>query len=219
VQSSQPIASPLRGAYDRVMGHTVVYEVDYRERRSRLATLFRVMLAIPLGVVNYFYAGIASLAIFVAWFAIVFTQRFPPKLYWLIAGYLRFYARMNAYACLLCDPYPPFNGRDDRHYPVRLDFAGPLERYNWSRTFFRPILALPVALLSFVMLVLLEIVTVAAWFAIVITGRMPRGMFDVMANASSYVARASAYLYLLTETYPPPYDARTHVTDVASGVY
>lgn len=201
------------------MGHWVAYEADYGERRSRLTTLLRGLLVIPLSLWNYFYGGVASLAIPIAWLAIVFTQRFPPRLYWFIARYLRFYARMLAYGCLLCDPYPPFNGEDDRGYPVRMDFAGPLERYNWPRTFFRPIIALPVAALAYVMLVLLTIVSIAAWFGILITGRVPRGMFNVMALAGSYVARASAYSCLLTETYPPFEDARTHVTDMAGDAW
>ena len=50
---------------------------------------------------------------------------------------------------------------------------------------------------------LLEIGAFAAWFVILITGKMPRGLFDLMVLANSYTARSDAYLYLLTETYPP----------------
>jgi hypothetical protein len=56
---------------------------------------------------------------------------------------------------------------------------------------------------------LLEVGAVAAWFVILITGRMPRGLFDVMVLANSYTARSDAYLYLLTETYPPFQDETT----------
>jgi hypothetical protein len=49
----------------------------------------------------------------------------------------------------------------------------------------------------------------AAWVVIVITGKMPRGLFDLMVLANSYTARSDAYLYLLTETYPPFQDEQT----------
>jgi len=53
------------------------------------------------------------------------------------------------------------------------------------------------------MTLMLEIGAVASWFVIVITGRMPRGLFDLMVLAKPYIARSDAYIALLTETYPP----------------
>ena len=79
----------------------------------------------------------------IAWFAIVFTARYPVGLYDFVAGYLRFLTRFTAYAALLCDPYPPFGGAPDDSYPVRLEFAGPLEQLQPRKTFFRFILAIP----------------------------------------------------------------------------
>jgi hypothetical protein len=56
---------------------------------------------------------------------------------------------------------------------------------------------------------LLELGAVAAWVVIVVTGKMPRGLFDLMVLANSYTARSDAYLFLLTETYPPFQDEQT----------
>jgi hypothetical protein len=56
---------------------------------------------------------------------------------------------------------------------------------------------------------LLEITAVAAWFVIVFSGKLPRGLYDVMVLANSYIARSDSYLYLLTETYPPFQDEQT----------
>jgi hypothetical protein len=119
---------------------------------------------------------------------------------------------------LLCDPYPPFVGeRPD--YPVQMSFDGPLPRYSRLKAFFRLLLAIPVLILRYVMGLLLEIGAVAAWFVIVILGRLPRGLFDLMVLANSYNARSDAYLMLLTETYPPFQDdmTRTAGVDVAPG--
>ena len=116
---------------------------------------------------------------------------------------------MTAYAALLTDVYPPFNGADDPAYPVRMEFAGPLESYSRLKTLFRIILAIPIMVLRYVMGLLLEIGAFAAWVVIVVTGKMPRGLFDLMVLANSYTARSDAYLFLLTETYPPFQDEQT----------
>ena len=96
-----------------------------------------------------------------------------------------------------------------------MDFAGPLEHYSRPKTLFRALLAIPIVILRYVMNLLLEIGAVAAWVVIVITGKLPRGLFDVMVLANSYMARSDAYLFLLTETYPPFQDEQTRAAGAA----
>jgi hypothetical protein len=198
------------------MSYPVTFEVDYAERRNRLTAFFRLILAIPLAIWLYLYAIVAYIAMVIAWFAIVITGHYPKALYDFVAGFTRTLARATAYAALLSDPYPPFSGAGDGAYPVRMEFAGPLERYSRLKTFFRPLLAIPIVILRYVMNILLEIGAVAAWVVIVITGRLPRGLFDVMVLTNSYMARSDAYLFLLTETYPPFQDAQTRAAGTAS---
>ncbi len=116
---------------------------------------------------------------------------------------------------LLTDAYPPFSGSHDAGYPVRMEFAGPLERYSRLKTLFRVILAIPIVILRYVINLLLEIGAFASWIVIVITGKMPRGLFDLMVLANSYTARSDAYLYLLTESYPPFQDENTRTAGIA----
>jgi Domain of unknown function (DUF4389) len=191
------------------------FEADYAEQRSRLTTFFRLVLAIPLAVLLYIYGIAATVAVVIAWFAIVITGRYPQGLYDFVAGFTRFLARVVAYTALLADPYPPFNGSEQSPYPVRMSFAGPLPQYSRLKTFFRAILAIPVAVLRYAMQILLEIGAVAGWFIILVTGKMPRGLFDLMVLANSYMARSDAYLFLLTETYPPFQDETTRSAGVA----
>ena len=197
------------------MSYPVTFEVEYVERRSRLTAFFRLLLAIPLVIWLYIYGLLASIAVVIAWLAIVFTARYPQALYDFVAGYTRLLARFTAYASLLCDPYPPFSGSDDDAYPVRMRFQGPLERYSRLKTFFRVLLAIPIVILRYVMNLLLEAGAVAAWAVILITGKMPRGLFDLMVLANSYMARSDAYLLLLTETYPPFQDEQTRTAGSA----
>ncbi|HWG09399.1 MAG TPA: DUF4389 domain-containing protein [Solirubrobacteraceae bacterium] len=191
------------------MPYPVTFEVDYVEQRNRLTTFFRLLLVIPVAIVLYVFGIVASIAIVIAWFAIVITGRYPQGLYDFVADFNRFLARVTAYGVLLSDPYPPFSGSDDPGYPVRMRFAGPLERYSRVKTFFRIILAIPIIVLRYVINLLLELGAFAAWFVILFTGKMPRGLFDLMVLANSYTARSDAYLFLLTETYPPFQDETT----------
>ena len=198
------------------MSYPVAFEVDYVERRNRLTAFFRLILAIPLAIWLTLYAIVAYVAIIIAWFAIVITGQFPAGLYNFVARFNRLLACTNAYVGLLCDPYPRFSGDDDPSYPVRMHFAGPLPRYSRLKTFFRGILAIPIWILRYVVNLLFEIGSVAAWFVIVILGRLPRGLFDVMVLANSYTARSDAYLFLLTETYPPFQDENTRTAGLQS---
>jgi hypothetical protein len=191
------------------VSYPVTFEADYVEQRNRLTAFFRLILVIPVAIVLYVYAIVASIAIVIAWFAIVITGRYPQGLYDFVASYTRFLTRVTAYAALLCDPYPAFGGSPDPNYPVRVEFAGPLASYSRAKTAFRIILAIPIVILRYVMGLLLEIGALAAWVVVVITGKMPRGLFDLMVLANSYTARSDAYLYLLTETYPPFQDEQT----------
>lgn len=191
------------------MSYPVTFEADYVERRSRLTVFFRLLLVIPVAIVLYVFAVIAGVAVVIAWFAIVLTGHYPQSLYKFVADYVRLQARVTAYVALLCDPYPPFSGSDDPTYPVRMSFAGPLDHYSRLKTLFRVIIAIPVMVLRYVMGLLLEIGSLAAWVVIVITGKMPKGLHDLMVLANSYTARSDAYLCLLTETYPPFQDTQT----------
>jgi len=198
------------------MPYPVTFEADYVERRSRLTAFFRLILAIPLAIWLYLYGIAASIVLVIAWFAILLTGRYPQSLYDFVAGFTRCLARFTAYAALLSDPYPPFGGSEDSGYPVRMHFAGPLESYSRVKTFFRAILAIPIMILRYVMNLMLQIGALGAWFVIVFTGKMPRGLFDVMVLANSYTARSDSYLFLLTETYPPFQDEQTRAAGLGS---
>jgi hypothetical protein len=191
------------------MGYPVTFTVDYQERRNRLTVFFRLIMAIPIAIWVALYALAAAVAVVIAWFALLFTGRYPRGLYDFVAEFLRIQTQATAYASLLCDPYPPFTG-ERPEYPVQMTFAGPLDHYGRLKVLFRIILAIPIILLRYYVInVLLELGSVADWLVILVLGRLPRGLFDPMVLANSYIARSDAYLYLLTETYPPFQDQMT----------
>lgn len=183
--------------------YPVSFEMDYVERRSRLTNFFRWLLVIPHLLVLWLWSIAASLAVVAAWFAIVFTARYPRGLYDFVASFLRYMSRVYGYAQLGVDPYPPFTGAEERSYPVRFDVAPPLERYSRLKAGFRLILAIPIALVVYAMQIVYGIGSFIAWFAIVILGRQPRGLQDMIQLGVSYQQRASAYFCLITEDWPP----------------
>ncbi len=183
--------------------YPVAYEADYVERRSRLSTFFRLILAIPWLVVSILWGLVAFVCVVVAWFAIVITGRYPEPLYNGVSMALRFYTRANGFALLMTDAFPPFGGEQNPEYPVRLVIAPPLERYNRWKTLLRFILVIPIAIIVYLVQLVSRAISVLAWLVIVVTGKLPRGIYDVMRFTLAYEARASAYELLVTETYPP----------------
>lgn len=179
----------------------IAFQADYVEPRSRLATFFRLLLLVPHAIALSLFSVAAYVVVIVAWFAIVITGRWPRGLYDFLAGYWRYATAVTGYAYLLTDEYPPFS-TELSSYPVRLDIGPPRERYSRSKAAFRPLLAIPVALIAYAFGLVAAIGCLIAWFAIVLLGRQPRGLQDMTVLGLSYVQRGYAYLSLLDEDWP-----------------
>ncbi len=90
--------------------YPVTFEVEYPEKLSRLLILVKWLLVIPHLFVLYFYGIIVGIVIFLSWWAILFTGRYPKGMFDFVVGYHRWSVRVNAYTSLLRDEYPPFSG-------------------------------------------------------------------------------------------------------------
>jgi Domain of unknown function (DUF4389) len=184
--------------------YPVSYEADHQEDgRNRLTTAFRSIVTIPWLIVVALYGFAASIAVFIAWFALVFTGRYPEGIYNFVAGYVRMNSRVNSFYYLLTDEWPPFNGDENRDYPVRIGIPSPKPEYSRLKAAFRLIVGIPVILLSYVQTLIAFVVAIIAWFAILFTGRLSEGLFDPLRSAMAYTTRATAYFALLTEDWPP----------------
>ena len=184
--------------------YPVTYQADYPGGgRNRLTTFFRSLVAIPWLIVAALYGFVASFAVLFAWFALVFTARYPEGLYNFVAGYVRMLSRVNAFHYLATDEWPPFNGDANESYPVRIGIPPPKPEYSRLKAGFRLIVGIPVLLLSYVQSLIALVIAIIAWFAILFTGRLSEGLFDPLRSALAYTARATAYFSLLTEDYPP----------------
>lgn len=183
--------------------YPIGYEADFAPERSRLTTFFRYFMAFPLFIVGFLYAIGLLVVTVIAWFAILFTGRFPDGLYAFSASAQRYLGRVGAYTRLITDAYPPFDGEEHPEYPVRILIAPPKDSYSRVKVFFRYILAIPVMLIAYALNILGGIAAILSWFVIVFTGKQNQGLQDALNLATAYAIRAGAYYTLLVEDWPP----------------
>ena len=183
--------------------YPIGYEVDFVEERSRLTTFFRLIMLIPVAIVAMVYGIAAFFTVIGAWFALLFTGRYPEGLYSFNAGVVRYLARMTGYQYLLTDAYPPFDTGEHPEYPIRVPIAAPLESYSRAKVLFRLLLGIPVMLINYALNILAQVCGLLAWVVIGVTGKQAKGLQDATRLATAYGARGCAYFFLLTEDWPP----------------
>lgn len=186
--------------------YPVRYEADYAEEQDRLKTFFRLILIIPWYIVGSVYGIAAFIVAFLAWFALLFTGRYPDGLYRFNAGVLRFTGRAYAFGMLQTDQWPSFGFDDDQAYPIRVEVDPPLPKYNRWKVFFRLIVGIPVMFMVTLMSYLYQLTAVIAWFHIVFMGRTSGGVHNALTTGLAYQLRTMAYFLLVTETLPPVSD-------------
>lgn len=182
--------------------YPVTLEVEYPERLSRGLIFVKWLLAIPHWLIVGIFGYLVELTTFISWFAILFTGRYPKALFDLAVMYFRWNTRMLAYVALLRDEYPPFSGGENSEYPVRLSIEYP-ERLSRLLIFVKWLLAIPHLLILSLLGLVAFLVYVIGWFAILFTGRLPRGLFDFLVGYGRWGLRVNAYILLLRDEYPP----------------
>ena len=118
----------------------ISYDADYNVEANRLTTFFRLIIVIPWAIWATLWGIAALFVVFISWFALLFTARYPQGLYDFVAGYIRLSARVFAYASLLTDELPSFGGGPEPDYPVKVDVAARQESYHRGKTFFKYLL-------------------------------------------------------------------------------
>ena len=188
------------GVLDVPPPHPIRLHVEDDLRRSRVTVFFRLFLAIPHFIWLYLWGFLAEIAIFVNWFAALILGRSPSFLHRFLSSYIRYQTHVFAFLTLIANPFPGFLGRPGT-YPIDLA-VDPPERQHRLKTLFRLFLAVPAFFASIALQFLLFVVSFLAWFAALVTGRMPTGFRNVGAWAIRYAAQTNAYFYVLTDRYP-----------------
>jgi len=182
--------------------YPISFDADYEVERNRLTTFFRPLVAIPWILWAYLYGIAATVVVLIAWFAVLFTKRYPEGMYNFVAGYLRFQTRIGGFLILLTDELPPFGGGDRDDYPIRVEIAPPQPVYRRSRTFFKLLLAFPQQVLLYGLLLLGYGAAFITWWRVLFTGKQSITMHDPLHLAMAYFTRVNGFTYLLTEAHP-----------------
>ena len=182
-------------------GYPLRYDVEYPENLSRWLIFVKWLLAIPHFLILYALMGVAYVILFIAFFAILFTRRFPRGLFDFVVNIYRWNANVSAYVGLLRDEYPPFSWEAGK-YPVTYEVDYPEQLNRWL-PLVKWLLALPHYIVLMLLLIVAVLLWIVAWFAILFTGRFPQGIFNFIVGVTRWTYRVNAYVYLLRDDYPP----------------
>ena len=182
--------------------YPVVFSIPKPEKTSRLKMLFRFILIIPVAFFGGLYSIPVSFVMFAAFWVILFTARYPKKMWEYVCRYFRFSTNLNAYYMLLTDMYPPFHGRQETGYPIKTVFQFP-EQMSRLTVFFRWLLLLPHYFYIIPYSIGYLAVGLLTFWAVLFTGRIPESFFRFIRGFFIYQSRLRAYIYLLVDEYPP----------------
>ena len=182
-------------------GYPLRYEVEYPQEMSRWLIFVKWLLAIPHFIILYALSAAISVVTLIAFFAILFTKRYPRGLFDFTVNVNRWSANVMAYLMLFRDEYPPFSW-EPGEYAVTYEMDYTQEMSRWL-----PLVKWLLAIPHLIVLGLLFIgaigALIIAWFAILFTGRFPHGMFDFVVGVHRWYYRVNAYINLLCDEYPP----------------
>ncbi|MDQ1486210.1 MAG: hypothetical protein QOJ62_1903 [Actinomycetota bacterium] len=200
--------------------HPVRFAVDYPDRAlNRLTTAFRIFAVIPIAIVltsiggyrgsagtnsstTVIAVGGAGLLFLPPLLMIVFRQKYPRWWFDWNLELLRFTNRVGIYVALMDDSYPS----TDEQQSVHLDFGYPDAKQGLNRwlPLVKWILAIPHYVVLFVLYIGVVFAVIGAWFAILFTGRYPRGLFGYVEGVIRWHNRVVGYAFILvTDAYPP----------------
>src|SRR3954454_8949958 len=170
----------------------VAVEVAYPPELNRWLPLVKWLLVVP-PLIALCFVGIGAFFVAIyAFFAVLFTGRWPRGAFDYMVGTFRWAYRVVAYYHLMVDPYPPFSMADDPDYPVRLNIEYPEEIDRW-RPVVQWLLVIPFAIVASILIYLAELLVFFAFFTILFTKSFPEGMHKIVLIALRWQARGGAY--------------------------
>jgi Domain of unknown function (DUF4389) len=190
---------------------------------SRWLWLVKWLLAIPHYVVLCLLWVAFSVLTVVAFFAILFTGRYPRTIFDFNVGVLRWTWRVTyySYGALGTDRYPPFTLAEVSDYPAGLTVDYPQQLSRGLALVKWWLLAIPHYLIiavfagsSYALVTeqnltyslpggLIGLLVMFVGLALLFTGRYPDGLFDLLVGMNRWALRVAGYATLMTDVYPP----------------
>ena len=92
--------------------YPIDFDVRYPDKLNRWkVAVWKIITSIPHIIILFFLYLAVFVVVVIAWFAILFTGRYPQGLHTFVAGVFRWSLRVQAYIISLTDDYPPFSLR------------------------------------------------------------------------------------------------------------
>lgn len=206
-----------------VGSYPVQFDVDFPDRDlDRLSTGLRILFIIPIAILLSLLTGATThyvttsngttnetttlatgggLLFLPLVLMILFRQKYPRWWFDWNVQLLRFSNRVTAYVALLDDRYPS----TDEEQSVHLDLPYPDARQiNRWLPLVKWLLAIPHYIVLFFLAIGALVAVIVAWFAVLFTGRYPRGLFDFVVGVMRWSNRVTGYAFVLvTDQYPP----------------
>jgi len=197
-------------------------EIVYQNKLDRLSSFFRIFWAIPIVIIMTLLSGSGSETytneagkkvtesgggivggLFVATaLMILFRQRYPRWWFDFNLELNRFSTRVGAYLFLLTDKYP--STEDTQSVHLNVDYPNVKKDLNKWLPLVKWFLAIPHYFALALLCSAVIPATIIAWFAILFTGKYPKGLFDYVVGVGRWLLRVTAYAFLLTtDKYPP----------------
>ena len=187
------------------------FDILHQQKYSRGELILRTFFGqLYIGIPHFFLLFFMSIGGFflriIAWWAVLFTGRYPRTFFDYQVNLLRWSTRVQARLLHLVDGYPPF-GMDAVDDKIVLHIVYP-EKLNQGllilRLFFQFFYVfIPHGICLFFRGIAMIFVLFIAWWAVLFTGEYPKGMHDFMVGTLRWATRVSMYTSFLTDKYPP----------------
>ena len=188
----------LRRAYP------VRVKAERQPEYNRFLPLVKWLLAFPHYIVLFFLIIGVFFAKIVAFFAVIFTRRYPEGIFNFVSGVFAWSWNVTAYVYLLTDRYPPFSALErDPTYPARLEIDYPADGVDRWRPLVHWLLIIPYAIIAGILTSLAGVVAFIGVFVILFTKNLPEGMFNLILIPYRWQFRGGAYALFMTSRYPP----------------